>query len=173
MYKDPPHSDHDGRGSKDEAAGDQHEGAREVAEGGVVDEAVEGARDEGHEGTHQRQAGEHSPNLALVHTLAETYDVLSVPGRGLFSENLIFSRTYLYLSKDLANAYLGYWKGISRQPTNQRRITRCSTRFGFKYLTNVNKSRNVHGEGGDKEAKTMKKVEGNDQFYIGDVEPLQ
>ena len=85
MYKYPPHSDHDGRGSKDEAAGDKHEGAREVAEGGVVDEAVEGARDEGHEGAHQRQAGEHSPNLALVHTLAETDDVLSVPGRGLFS----------------------------------------------------------------------------------------
>ena len=98
MYKDPPHSDHDGRGSKDEAAGDKHEGAREVAEGGVVDEAVEGARDEGHEGAHQRQAGEHSPNLALVHTLAETDDVLSVPGRGLFSEyceNLLFSRTLL------------------------------------------------------------------------------
>ena len=96
MYEYPPHGDHDGRGSKDEAAGDQHEGAREVAEGGVVDEAVEGTRDEGHEGAHQRQAGEHSPNLALVHTLADT-DVLSVPGRGLFSEyyceNLIFSRT--------------------------------------------------------------------------------
>ena len=42
-----------------------------MAEGGVVDEAVEGARDEGHEGAHQGQAGEHSPNLALVHTLAE------------------------------------------------------------------------------------------------------
>ena len=86
MYKDPPQSDHDGRGSEDEDAGDKHEGAREVAEGGVVDEAVEGTRDEGHEGAHQRQAGEHSPNLALVHTLAETDDVLSVPGRGLFSE---------------------------------------------------------------------------------------
>ena len=101
MYKDPPHSDHDGRGGKDEAAGDQHEGAREVAEGGVVDEAVEGARDEGHEGAHQGQAGEHSPNLALVHALAETDNVYSAPapGRGLFSEyceNLIFPHTLFY-----------------------------------------------------------------------------
>ena len=90
MYKDPPHSDHGGRGGKDEAAGDQHEGAREVAEGGVVDEAVEGARDEGHEGAHQGQAGEHSPNLALVHALAETDNVYSAPaGVEAFSPNIV------------------------------------------------------------------------------------
>ena len=62
-----------------------------MAEGGVVDETVEGTRDEGHEGAHQGQAGEHSPNLALVHTLAETDNVLSDHGRGLFSAYSLFT----------------------------------------------------------------------------------
>ena len=56
-----------------------------MAEGGVVDEAVEGARDEGHEGAHQGQAGEDPPHLTAVHTLAEHPELFEIV---LFGSNL-------------------------------------------------------------------------------------
>ena len=79
---DPQHGPH---GPQDDGPGEDEVGAGEGVQGRVVHQGVERAGEEGGEGAHQGQAGEHPPHLTAVHTLAEQPELFEIV---LFGSNL-------------------------------------------------------------------------------------